>query len=108
MVAIICLHPEDEIPIDSLLADLTSSVTIPLDSDQVGHNIQHLRRAGLISINWRQRTIKREKPMKDYVTKQVIASEFWPKIAEDWRKIGDIIQDKYKKVNPEYQNLLSA
>jgi hypothetical protein len=31
MVAIICLHPEDEIPIDSLLADLTSSVTIPLD-----------------------------------------------------------------------------
>jgi hypothetical protein len=46
--------------------------------------------------------------MKDYVTKQVIASEFWPKIAEDWRKIGDIIQDKYKKVNPEYQNLLSA
>ena len=108
MVAIICLHPEDEIPIDSLLDDLTSSVTIPLDSDQVGHNIQHLRRAGLISINWRQRTIKREKPMKDYVTKQVIASEFWPKIAEDWRKIGDIIQDKYKKVNLEYQNLLSA
>jgi Mg2+-importing ATPase len=106
MVAIICLHPEDEIPIDSLLADLTSSVTIPLDPDQVGHNIQHLRRAGLISINWRQRTIKREKPMKDYVTKQVVTSEFWPKIAEDWRKIRDIIQSKYNKVNIEYQNLL--
>jgi len=106
MVAIICLRPEDEISMDSLLADLTSSVSYPLDSDQVGHNIQHLRRAGLISINWRQRTIKREKPMKDYVTKQVVVSEFWPKMAEDWRKIGDIIQDKYNKVNPEYQNLL--
>jgi len=108
MVAIVCLRPEDEISIDSLLADLTGSVSYPLDSNQVGHNIQHLRRAGLISINWRQRTIKREKPMKDYVTKQVITSESWPKIAEDWRKISDTIRNKYKKVNPEYQNLLSA
>jgi len=108
MVAIVCLRPEDEISIDSLLADLTGNVSYPLDSNQVGHNIQHLRRAGLISINWRQRTIKREKPMKDYVTKQVITSESWPKIAEDWRKISDTIRNKYKKVNPEYQNLLSA
>lgn len=106
MVAIICLRPEDEISIDSLLDDLTRSVIYPLDIDQVGHNIQHLGRAGLISINWRQRTIKREKPMKDYVTKQIMTREFWPKIAEDWRKISDIIQNKYNKVNSEYQNLL--
>jgi Mg2+-importing ATPase len=106
MVAIICLRPEDEISIDSLLADLTRSVSYPLDQDQVGHNIQHLRRAGLVSINWRQRTIKREKSMKEYVTKQVMTSQFWPQIAEDWRKISDIIQEKYKKVNTEYQNLL--
>ncbi|MEM3459241.1 MAG: magnesium-translocating P-type ATPase [Candidatus Bathyarchaeia archaeon] len=108
MVAIICLRAEDEISIDSLLADLTRGVSYPFDMDQVGHNIQHLRRAGLISINWRQRTIKREKPMKDYITKQVMTSQFWPKIAEDWRKISDIIQEKYKKVNTEYQNLLSS
>jgi Mg2+-importing ATPase len=106
MVAIICLRREDEISMDSLLDDLTRSVSYPLDMDQVGHSIQHLRRAGLISINWRQRTIKREKPMKDYVMKQVITSEFWPKIAENWRKISDIIQEKYKKVNTEYHNLL--
>ncbi|MEM2910242.1 MAG: magnesium-translocating P-type ATPase [Nitrososphaerota archaeon] len=106
MVAIICLRAEDEISIDSLLADLTRSISYPLDMDQVGHNIQHLRRAGLISIDWRLRTIKREKPMKDYVTKQVMTSQFWPKIAEDWRKIRDIIQDKYNKVNPEYQSVL--
>ncbi|MEM2118120.1 MAG: magnesium-translocating P-type ATPase [Candidatus Bathyarchaeia archaeon] len=108
MVAIICLRAEDEISIDSLLADLTRGVSYPFDMDQVGHNIQYLRRAGLISINWRQRTIKREKPMKDYVTKQVMTSQFWPKIAEDWRKISDIIQEKYKKVNTEYQNLLPS
>jgi len=106
IVAIVCLRPEDEISIDSLLADLRRSVSYPFDSDQVSHGIQHLRRAGLVSIYWRQRTIKREKPMKDYVTKQVVASEFWPKIAEDWRKIRDIIQSKYNKVNIEYQNLL--
>jgi len=108
MVAIICLRPEDEISIDSLLADLTRSESYPLDQDQVGHNIQHLRHAGLVRVNWRQRTIKREKPMKDYVTKQVMTSQFWPKIAEDWRKISDIIQEKYKKVNTEYQNLLTS
>ena len=108
MVAMICLRSEDEISIDSLLDDLTRSVSYPLDHDQVGHNIQHLRRVGLISIDWRQRTIKREKPMKDYVTKQVMTSQFWPKIAEDWRKISDIIQEKYRKVNAEYQNLLPS
>ena len=108
IVAIICLHPKDEIPLDTLMAELEDSLTIPLDSDQVVHSIQHLKRAGLVSINWRKKTIKREKPMKDYVTKQVIVSEFWPKIAENWRKIGGIIQDKYGKLNPEYQNILYA
>ncbi|MEM2102704.1 MAG: hypothetical protein QXM22_04250 [Candidatus Bathyarchaeia archaeon] len=46
--------------------------------------------------------------MKDYVTKQVISSEFWPKIVEDWRKISDVIREKHNKINPEYQNFLSS
>ncbi|MEM2864820.1 MAG: magnesium-translocating P-type ATPase [Candidatus Bathyarchaeia archaeon] len=107
MVAVICLRFEDEISIDSLLADLASSISYPFNPEQVIHNIQHLRRAGLIDINWRRRTIKREKPMKDYVTKQVMGSELWPKIAEDWLKISEIIKAKYNIVNMEYQNLLS-
>ncbi|MEM2889132.1 MAG: magnesium-translocating P-type ATPase [Candidatus Bathyarchaeia archaeon] len=106
MVAIICLRPEDEIFIDSLLADLTRIINYPLDHEQVVHSIQYLKRAGLISIDWHQRTINKEKPIREYVVKQVMTSEFWPKIAEDWLKIGDIIQDKYKKVNPEYWSLL--
>ncbi|MGB9622431.1 MAG: cation transporting ATPase C-terminal domain-containing protein, partial [Candidatus Bathyarchaeia archaeon] len=106
IVAIICLHPKDEISIDTLLDDLARIVPYPLDPDKVGHNIQHLRRAGLISINWRKRTIKREKPIRDYVTKQVVTSEFWPKISKEWQKISDIIQEKYEKANTEYLNLL--
>jgi hypothetical protein len=46
--------------------------------------------------------------MKDYVSKQVVTSEFWPKIAEDWRKIREIIQSKYNSVNTEYHNLLPS
>jgi Mg2+-importing ATPase len=106
MVAIICLRPEDEISIDSLIDDLMRSVSYPLDIDQVYRSIQHLRRARLVSVNWHQRTIKRETPLKEYVKKQVMANELWPKISEDWRKICDNIQDKYNKVNPEYQSLL--
>jgi Mg2+-importing ATPase len=106
VVAIICLRFESEISIDSLVEDLTSSVSYPLAPHQVIYSLHHLRRAGLVSINWRERIIRREKPMRDYVMKQV-ASEFWPKIAKDWRKISSTIQTKYDKLNPEYQNMLS-
>ena len=78
----------------------------PLNYHQVGHTIQHLKRAGLIGFDWRQRMIKREKPLKEYVTKQLMTSELWPKIAQDWHKISKTIQEKYRKVNSEYQKLL--
>lgn len=104
IVAIICLRFENEISIDSLISDLASSVSYPLNAEQVVHDLHHLRRAGLITIDWRERTVKREKPMKEYVMKQV-ASEFWPKISQDWQKISSNIQARYNKVNPEYQNL---
>jgi Mg2+-importing ATPase len=106
VIATICLHPEDEIKVDSILEDLERSMEYPLDYHQIGHTIQHLKRAGLISFDWRQRTIKREKPLKEYVTKQLMTSEIWPKIAQDWHKISKIIQEKYGKVNSEYQKLL--
>jgi len=48
--------------------------------------------------------IKREKPLKEYVTKQLMTSELWPKIAQDWHKISIIIKEKHGKVNQEYQN----
>jgi Mg2+-importing ATPase len=106
VIATICLHPEDEITVDSLLEDLKRSMEYPLDYHQVGHTIQYLKRAGLIGFDWRQRTIKREKPLKEYVTKQLMTSELWPKIAQDWHRISKTLQEKYGKINLEYQELL--
>ncbi len=78
----------------------------PLDYDQIGHTIVYLKRARLINFEWHQRKIKREKPLKEYVTKQLMTSELWPKIAQDWHKISRTIKEKYGKVNSEYQELL--
>jgi Mg2+-importing ATPase len=108
IIAIICLHFEDEISIDSLLEDLREITIHPLDQDQVIHILYHLRRAGLIKIEWEKRNIKREKTIKNYVVKQIITSELWPKIITNWEKASNFIQIKYGKVNPEYKALLSS
>ncbi|MEM3509232.1 MAG: hypothetical protein QXN52_08070, partial [Nitrososphaerota archaeon] len=78
----------------------------PLDYHQLSHIIQYLKRAGLISFEWHQRTIKREKSLKEDVTKQLMAGELWSKIAQDWHKISRTIKEKYGKVNLEYQEIL--
>jgi hypothetical protein len=57
-------------------------------------------------VDWHLRTIKREKPLKEHVVKNLVASEMWPIIAEDWRKINAVIQNKRNGVNIEYQELL--
>ncbi len=107
IVAIICLRVESEISIESLLDDLAKTMRYPLKPEQVLNHLHHLRRGGLISINWRERTIRREKALKDYVLKQV-TSESWPTIAKNWRKISSTIKSRHDQVNPEYQILLSA
>jgi hypothetical protein len=106
MVAVISLRAEEEISIDSFTEDLSSAITYPLNSNQMVRNLQHLRRAGLISVDWHRRIIKREKPLKEYVQKDVVDSEMWPIIAEDWRKISIAIQKRRDKLNVEYQELL--
>ncbi|MEM2293491.1 MAG: magnesium-translocating P-type ATPase [Nitrososphaerota archaeon] len=106
VIATICLRPEDEITIDSLLEDLERSTEYPLDHHQVCHIIQYLKCTKLISFEWHQRKIKREKSLKEYVTKQLMTSELWPKIVQEWHKISRTIKEKYGKVNPEYQKFL--
>jgi Mg2+-importing ATPase len=106
MVAVMSLRFEDEISIDSLTEDLKSALNYPIDSDRMVRNLQHFRRLGLVSLDWQRRTIKREKPLKEYVRKKVIESEMWSTLAEDWRRINDTIQNKRGKVNAEYQVLL--
>jgi hypothetical protein len=107
VVAVLCLRFESEISIDSLLEDLNRSVGYPLSPQQTIYSLHHLRKVGLVSINWHQRTVRREKTMKEYVMKQV-ASEHWPNRLKDWLKIASAIQTKYGRTNPEYQALLKS
>lgn len=106
VVAAICLWPENEFSIESLLSTLTSSLIYPVDAEQVVRSLHHLRRAGLIAIDWRGRTIAREKAMRDYVIENV-KPKFWQKIADDWQKISSTIRARYNRVNSEYENLLA-
>ncbi len=107
VAAVICLRVENEISFDSLLEDLTRSLSYPIESDQVLQNLQHLRRGGLVSIDWHQKLIKREGSMKEYITKRVVSSNTWPIVLEDWIKISRIIQEKYGTINSEFQEVLS-
>jgi Mg2+-importing ATPase len=106
IAAVVCLRQENEISLDSLLEDL-KSLNYPIDSDRVHQNLQHLRRGGLIEVDWHKRIIKRTGPIKEYITKQVAASEIWSLIFDDWLSINRSIQQKYGKSNPDFQDLLS-
>jgi Mg2+-importing ATPase len=106
MVAIICLRFESEISLDSLIEDLKSRLGYTFNEEQIFHNLNHLRRGGLISVNWRERMVRREKAMKDYVMKNV-AGEFWQKVSADWQKVSEVLQVKYGKLNSEYLELLN-
>jgi Mg2+-importing ATPase len=106
MIAIISLRAEEEISIDSFIEDLSSAITYPLNTNQMVRNLHHLIRSGLISEDHQERTIKREKPLKEYLKKNVFDSEVWPAMAENWRKIYAIILSKRSKVNAEYQEML--
>ena len=105
IAAVICLRSENEISLDSLLQDL-SGLNYPVDADRVYQNLQHLRRGGLITVDWHSRLIKRTGPFKEYITKQVASSPMWPQIFDDWLRINKALQEKYGKVNPDFQDLL--
>ena len=107
MIAVISLRPDEEFTIEALTDDLNSSVNYPINQNQLARNLQYLRRSGLISVDWSRRTIKREKTLKDYVTKDIVAGAKWVTLGEDWRKINAVILNKHGKVNPEYQPLLT-
>ncbi|MEM3662231.1 MAG: magnesium-translocating P-type ATPase [Sulfolobales archaeon] len=100
VIAMIYLRDEDEIPIDSLINDLKRAVVYPISQEEIYRSLQYLRRASLISIDWREGKIRREKAMKDYVEKYVF-SELWPKILDDWRSISVFLKARYGKINQE-------
>lgn len=105
MIAIIGLRFENEVSTDSLLSDLREIATYPIDSDQFVHGLHHVRRAGLVEIDWRRGTIRRQPFLKDYVSK-LPKREDWPKVADDWRRIASFIRTRYGRINTEYQKLI--
>jgi len=107
VAAVVSLREENEITLDSLLEDLSRSVNYPIDSDRVYQSLQYLRRGGLIEVDWHSRVIKRAGPIKDYITKRVMATAVWPIVYDDWLRINRAIQEKYGKSNPDFQDLLS-
>jgi Mg2+-importing ATPase len=108
MVAIISLRMEEELSIDSIIEDLKLTVPYSIDPDQVTKNLQHLRRTGLISVDWSRRTIKREPALREYVKKNVLAGDMWPTVMDDWNEIASALQKKYGGVNEEYRRNLTA
>jgi len=107
MVAVICLRPEDEIPTDSLIDDLKAIVAYQVDYDQIIRNLHHMRRTGLVDVDWRKGIIKRTSSMKGYVEK-LTKGDLWLRVADDWQRIGSLIHSKYGHVNPEYQRMLQS
>ncbi|MCW3999717.1 MAG: magnesium-translocating P-type ATPase [Candidatus Bathyarchaeota archaeon] len=105
-IAAISLRGEDEFSIDSLIEDLNSALAYPVNKNQLGRNIQYLRRSNLISVDWKTRTLKREDALVDYVKSSIIEGPLWPSISDEWRKINQILLSKHGTVNPQYQDLL--
>jgi P-type Mg2+ transporter len=106
MIAAISLRAEEEFSIESLSEDLHSAVAFPINTSQMVRNIQYLRRSNLISVDWHNRTVKREPALHDYVTNSVMAAPTWSSVGADWRKINLILLNKHGKVNEEYQDEL--
>ena len=108
IAGVICLHAENQITFDTLIDDLSGIFSYQIDSDHVFQNLQHLRRGGLVSVDWQARIIKREAPMKEYILKRVVAADTWSIMQEDWLKIAQSIQEKCGTVNTEFQQLMSS
>ena len=105
VAAVVCLREENEISFDSLIEDLSRSLSYPIDSDRVYQSLQYLRRGGLIDVDWHSRRIKRSASIKEYITKRVATSPTWTLAYDDWLRIYRAIQDKYGKTNPDFQEL---
>ncbi len=108
LAAVICLRSENEISLDSLVQDLSRTLNFPVDSDRVYQSLQHLRRGGLIDVDWHNRMIKRSGPIKEYIINRVMPTGIWPSVYDDWIRISRSIQEKYGEINPDFQDILSA
>ncbi|MCW3996000.1 MAG: magnesium-translocating P-type ATPase [Candidatus Bathyarchaeota archaeon] len=106
IIAVVSLRSEDEFSIESFSDDLKSVINYPISEERIVQNLQYLRRSGMIKVDWQTRMVRREKSLGDYVRKNVISTEMWPSIVEDWRRISSAIESKHGRSNVEYKELL--
>ncbi len=106
MIAIISLLFEEEISIETFIGEVKRAVNYPINPNQVIRNLQHLRRSGLVEIDWTRRVIKRQASLAEYVKKSIMTSDIWPIIREDWHKIYNAIIKAQGKINAEFEELL--
>jgi Mg2+-importing ATPase len=99
-IAVICLRPEEQITTDSLLSDLGEGLKYPVDPEQYVHALHHLKRAGLVDIDWRRGTVSRLDSVKVFVT-DLRKGEIWPSVRDDWRRIAHVIEARYGKLNQD-------
>lgn len=105
VIAAVCLTPQEQTTIESLLSDLGAGFNYPIDSEQFVHALHHLRRAGLVEIDWRMGRVKRLEAMNDFVA-NLKKGEIWPSVREDWQRIADAIEGRYGAVNQECKKLV--
>ena len=106
VIAAISLRNEDEFSIYSLTEDLKKALTFRINSKQLTRNLQYLHHSGLITVDSKKRTLKREKALQEYVTRSIMAGPNWGTVGPQWVKINEIIFNRHGQVNPEYQDML--
>ena len=106
VIAAISLRAEDEFTIESLIDDLNHALTYPVNANQAMKTLQNLRRSSLISVDRKEGTIKREASLSEYVQKSIIDGPTWGNVSEKWRKIHNVLLNRYGMVNAEYEELI--
>lgn len=99
-IAVICLRPEEEISLESINSDLGASLNYPIDSEQYIHALHYIKRAGLVDIDWHKGVLKRRSTLKTFAI-DLSKGEVWPSVKSDWSRIGQIIETRYGRVNPD-------
>ena len=103
VISAISLRPENEFSIESLMDDLKDLLSYPFSMDQIVRNLQYLHRSALVTMDWQKRTIKREPALSDHVKKNIIGTQLWTNLIEDWRRKSGLIRSKYNSINKEYE-----
>ncbi len=108
MLLLLLLYPTDTILEDTFLADLNSFVDYSYDSVHVGKAIQYMRRGGLISFDFKKKTITRNDSINNFVKDVLKKDKQWPLLREEWNQAKEFLQTKHHEISKASVNLFSV